>query len=172
MSPKPLEVDIAIVVEAPGWPDEAELERLVRRTVDAVVSDLALESPSVTELGVSFTDDAAIRGLNAQWRGKDKPTNVLSFPAFPEGGEAIPPMLGDIVLARETIEREAALEGKPFDHHLTHLVAHGLLHLLGYDHETEDEAEEMEEAERRILASLAIPDPYALSEDLEPATRR
>ena len=172
MSPKPLEVEIAVAVEAPGWPDEPALEGLVRRTVDAVVADLRLESAAPTELGVTFADDAAIRGLNAQWRGKDKPTNVLSFPAFPEGGATIPPMLGDIVLARETIEREAALEGKPFDHHLTHLVAHGLLHLLGYDHETEDEAEEMEEAERRILASLAIPDPYALSEDQEPATRR
>lgn len=172
MSADALEVEIALAVETPGWADEAELETLVRRTVDAVVADLALRSSDPTELGVTFTDDAAIRGLNAQWRGKDTPTNVLSFPAFPEGGDAIPPMLGDIVLARETIEREAALDGKPFDHHLTHLVAHGLLHLLGYDHETDDEAEDMEGAERRILASLAIPDPYALSEDPETATRR
>ncbi len=172
MNADPLQVEIAVGVESQGWADEASLETLVRRTVDAVVAGLALRSPDPTELGVTFTDDAAIRGLNAQWRGKDKPTNVLSFPAFPEGGETIPPMLGDIVLARETIEREAALDGKPFDHHLTHLVAHGLLHLLGYDHETEEEAEEMEGAERRILASLAIPDPYALSEDLETATRR
>ncbi|WP_187969528.1 rRNA maturation RNase YbeY [Aquibium microcysteis] len=172
MSAKALAVEIALAVEAPGWPDEAELDRLVRRAVEAVVAELALQSSDPTELGVTFTDDAAIRALNAQWRGQDKPTNVLSFPAFPEGGEAVPPMLGDIVLARETIEREAALDGKPFDHHLTHLVAHGLLHLLGYDHETDDEAEEMEGAERRVLASLAIPDPYALSEDPEPATRR
>lgn len=165
MISNPLEVEIAVAVEARGWPDEDRLEQLVRRTVDAVAAELALESSVSTELGVTFADDAAIRGLNAQWRGKDKPTNVLSFPAFPEGGETIPPMLGDIVLARETIEREAGLEGKPFEHHLTHLVAHGLLHLLGYDHETDEDAEEMEEAERRILASLAIPDPYALSED-------
>jgi probable rRNA maturation factor len=172
MSESPLEVEIALAVETPGWPDEAELEQLVRRTVDAVGSELALRSKNPTELGVTFTDDAAIRGLNAQWRGQDKPTNVLSFPAFPDAGDGIPPMLGDIVLARETIEREAALDGKPFDHHLTHLVAHGLLHLLGHDHETDEEAEEMEGAERRILASLAIPDPYALSEDPETATRR
>ena len=165
MSAKPLEVEIAAAVETQGWPGEAVLDELVRRTVEAVVADLALKSAEPTELSVTFTDDAAMRGLNAQWRGKDKPTNVLSFPAFPEASETIPPMLGDIVLARETIEREAALDGKPFEHHLTHLVAHGLLHLLGYDHETEDEAEEMEAAERRILASLAIPDPYALSED-------
>lgn len=172
MSADPLEIEIALAVESPGWPDEDELERLVRRTVDAAVACLALSSARRTELGVTFTDDAAIRILNAQWRGQDKPTNVLSFPAFPEGGEAVPPMLGDIVLARETIAREAALDEKPFDHHLTHLVAHGLLHLLGYDHETDEEAEEMEGVERRILASLAIPDPYALSEDLETATRR
>lgn len=172
MKDKPLEVEIAVAVEVPGWPGEAVLEGLVRRTVNAVVADLALKSPSSTELGVTFTNDDAIRRLNAQWRDKDKPTNVLSFPAFPERGEVIPPMLGDIVLARETIEREAALEEKPFEHHLTHLVTHGLLHLLGYDHETEDEAQEMEEAERRILASLAIPDPYAISEDQETVTRR
>lgn len=167
-----LEIEITLAVESPGWPGEDELDRLVRRTVDAAVACLSLSSARPTELGVTFTDDAAIRVLNAQWRGQDKPTNVLSFPAFPEGGESIPPMLGDIVLARETLEREAALDGKPFDHHLTHLVAHGFLHLLGYDHETDEEAEDMEEAERRILASLAIPDPYALSEDLETATRR
>jgi probable rRNA maturation factor len=172
MKPNPIEVDIAVVVETQGWPGEATLEDLVRRTVDAVVADLSLRSPQPTELGVTFTDDAAIRGLNAQWRDKDKPTNVLSFPAFPNQAKTIPPMLGDIVLARETIEREAALDGKPFDHHLTHLVAHGLLHLLGFDHETEEEAEEMEAAERRILASLAIPDPYALTEDLEAVTRQ
>jgi len=172
MSTQTLEIEIALAVDTPGWPDEEALAGLVRRTVDAVVAGLSLSSDAPTELGVTFTDDAAIRGLNAQWRGQDKPTNVLSFPAFPEGGTTIPPMLGDIVLARETIEREAALDAKPFDHHLAHLVAHGLLHLLGYDHETDDEAEEMEGAERRILASLAIPDPYALSEDPETATRR
>ncbi len=172
MNAVPLEVDIAVVVEARDWPAEAALEGLVRRVVDAVVADLALHAPQPTELGVTFTDDDAIRSLNARWRDKDKPTNVLSFPAFPEQGKTIPPMLGDIVLARETIEREAALDGKPFDHHLTHLVAHGLLHLLGYDHETEDEAEEMEAAETRILASLAIPDPYALTEDLEADPRQ
>ena len=77
-----------------------------------------------------FSDDAHIRMLNAGWRGKDKPTNVLSFPAFPtKPGEKLPPMLGDIVLAAETVAREAELEGKPLDHHITHLVVHGVLHL-------------------------------------------
>ena len=116
----------------------------------------------VSELSVVFSDDAHIRTLNAGWRGKDKPTNVLSFPAFPvKPGEKLPPMLGDIVLAAETVAREAALEGKPLDHHISHLVIHGVLHLLGHDHEDEAEAERMEALERAALARLAIPDPYA-----------
>jgi len=115
-----------------------------------------------SELSLVFSDDAAIRKLNAGWRGKDKPTNVLSFPAFSwRRGDPLPPMLGDIAIAAETVRKEADLEGKPFEHHLTHLIVHGFLHLLGYDHETNGEAEEMEGVERRILAALAIPDPYA-----------
>jgi probable rRNA maturation factor len=94
--------------------------------------------------------------------GKDKPTNVLSFPAFEvEPGADLPPMLGDIVLAAETVAREAGLEEKPLEHHISHLVIHGLLHLMGHDHEDEDEAEAMEALERATLARLAIPDPYA-----------
>ena len=96
------------------------------------------------------------------WRGKDKPTNVLSFPAFPETKAGpLPPMLGDIVLAAETVAAESELENKPLEHHITHLVIHGLLHLVGYDHETDAQADEMEALERRALARLAIPDPYA-----------
>jgi probable rRNA maturation factor len=103
-----------------------------------------------------------IRGLNAQWRTKDKATNVLSFPAFaPNKTGPLPPMLGDIVLAAETVKREAVAEEKPLDHHISHLVVHGLLHLIGYDHEVDEDAEEMEALERRVLARLAIPDPYA-----------
>lgn len=161
---RPLAVMTDIGVEAGDWGDAAHLERLVARAVAAVVTELSLTG--ATELSVLFTDDAHIRALNAQWRGKDKATNVLSFPAFPvTKGGAVPPMLGDVVLARETVAREAELESKTFDHHLTHLVVHGTLHLLGYDHETDAEAEEMEAAERRILARLAIADPYALSDE-------
>jgi probable rRNA maturation factor len=99
--------------------------------------------------------------LNRDWRGKDKPTNVLSFPAMPvTPGGAVPPMLGDIALAFETVAAEAALEGKSFDHHLVHLIVHGLLHLLGHDHEDDVQAEAMEALERAALARLAIPDPY------------
>lgn len=153
-------VEIDILVEAGDWPAEGDLDAMARRALAAVFAERGLDA--ATELSIVFTDDAHIRTLNAGWRDKDKPTNVLSFPAFPPKlGGPLPPMLGDIVLAAETISREAALEEKPFEHHLTHLIVHGLLHLLGYDHETEAEAEEMEAVERRALARLAIPDPYA-----------
>ncbi|MER8385933.1 rRNA maturation RNase YbeY [Mesorhizobium sp. M1428] len=156
-APLPVEIDIAI--EAGDWPDEAALMRLVDRAVSAAFAETGAEGRS--ELSIVFSDDAHIRTLNAGWRGKDKPTNVLSFPAFPFArGGPLPPMLGDIVLAAETVAREAALEHKPLEDHISHLVIHGLLHLLGYDHETDAEAELMEVTERAALARLAIPDPY------------
>jgi probable rRNA maturation factor len=155
-----LPVDIDISVEAGNWPDEASLARLVDRAVAAAFAETRVAGRS--ELSVVFSDDSHIQKLNAGWRGKDKPTNVLSFPAFPFAqGAPLPPMLGDIVLAAETVAREAALEDKPVENHITHLVIHGLLHLLGYDHETDTEAEAMEAIERAALARLAIPDPYA-----------
>ena len=158
----PFPLDLAISVEAGAWPGEAALERLMKVALSAAMAELAVAPAAGCELGIVFSDDPGIRRLNAEWRGRDKPTNVLSFPAFPvRRGGPLPPMLGDIVLAFETVEREARDEGKPFEAHLSHLVVHGFLHLLGYDHEGDDEAEEMEGAERRILARLAIPDPYA-----------
>ena len=155
-------VTFDITVEAGDWPDEPALMALVERAVSAAFAELGATRTGASELGVVFTDDARIRQLNAGWRGKDKATNVLSFPAFPETRTGpLPPLLGDIVLAAETVASEAALEGKPLENHISHLVVHGLLHLLGHDHETDAEAEEMEALERRILARLAIPDPYA-----------
>lgn len=157
-------IHIDIMVEAGNWPDETALEGLVRKSVEAAWANLGLKS-AASELSVVFTDDASIQTLNAEWRGKDKPTNVLSFPAFPvKAGSQPGPMLGDIVIARETVEREAHEEGKPLENHLAHLVVHGFLHLLGYDHETDAEADVMEGREREILHALAIPDPYAVSE--------
>ncbi|MET3645779.1 rRNA maturation RNase YbeY [Phyllobacterium ifriqiyense] len=157
-------IDIDILVETDGWPGEAALSDLASIAIAAVWDELASGNQPDSELSLVFTDDAAIKELNNDWRDKDKPTNVLSFPAFPiKPGQAPGPMLGDIVIARETVVREAEDEEKSFDHHLTHLIIHGVLHLLGYDHETDDEAEEMEQLERKILARLAIPDPYALS---------
>lgn len=155
-----LPLDIDLSVDAGAWPSEAVLFGLVERAAVAAFAELRLTGAS--ELSVVFTDDAAIQALNAEWRGKDKPTNVLSFPAFPPAkGGLLPPMLGDIVLAAETVAREALAEKKPIEHHISHLVIHGLLHLLGYDHEADEEAEEMEAVERAALARLAIPDPYA-----------
>ena len=105
---------------------------------------------------VLLTDDEAVRGLNARFRGKDAPTNVLSFPAPPNPERH----LGDLALAFDVCAREAAEQGKPFEHHLQHLVVHGVLHLLGYDHMSDDEAEAMEGLERIVLAGLGAPDPY------------
>jgi len=113
---------------------------------------------------VILTSDRAIRTLNRRWRGRDKSTNVLSFPApsaRKKPWRGAPRHLGDIVLAYETVAREARAEGKPLDHHLAHLALHGFLHLLGYDHESHGQAEAMERRERRILARLGVPDPYA-----------
>ena len=108
-------------------------------------------------VAILLTDDDSVAALNERFRGKAGPTNVLSFPA-PDNPED---HLGDIALAYGVCAREAAEQGKPLAHHLQHLVAHGVLHLLGYDHLTEAEAEEMETLERRLLAGLGVPDPYA-----------
>jgi probable rRNA maturation factor len=161
-SPRKPRISIDISVEAGDWPQKRALRRLVEKAVEAVLKEAGVDAQAGSELSVVFSDDAHIRTLNSGWRGKDKPTNVLSFPAFPAiPGEKLPPMLGDIVLAAETVVREAGLEGKPLDHHISHLVVHGVLHLLGHDHEDETEAETMEALERAALARLAIPDPYA-----------
>ncbi len=98
--------------------------------------------------------------LNRQWRGIDKPTNVLSFPAAKPGVQGPPPLLGDVIVAYETLAREAVEHAKPFLHHLAHLVVHGYLHLLGYDHRTDSEAGAMEGLERDILSRMRIADPY------------
>jgi len=155
-------IAIDLTVEAGDWPAKRSLRALVRKAVDAALDEIGASLDATCEVGVVFTDDAHIQALNAGWRGKDKPTNVLSFPAFQlSPGDRLPPMLGDIVLATPTVSREAELEGKPLDHHISHLVIHGLLHLLGHDHEDEGEADRMEAMERATLARLAIPDPYA-----------
>lgn len=156
------EIDIDVLFEAGAWPGKRKLEGLVAKAVRSALAEMKAAGGEASELSVVFSDDAHIKRLNAQWRSKDKPTNVLSFPAFPvEIGGKIPPMLGDIVLAAETVRREAELEGKPLEHHIAHLVIHGVLHLLGHDHEDDAQAEAMEAIERAALARLAIPDPYA-----------
>ena len=123
----------------------------------------AMASTSDGELAIVLTDDSAIRALNRDWRGKDEPTNVLSFPAKEaRTGDDAPRMLGDIVIAYETAAREAEIEGKPLMHHVAHLAVHGFLHLVGYDHEASEAADAMERLEVAILARLGVPDPYPL----------
>lgn len=171
-----------VVVEGGDWsgvgPDDGDLEDLVARVAGLLAqsSELAelLRGPAVA--CVAFNDDAAVRDLNKQFRGQDKPTNVLSFPAGPAGepwpadtgqpGDFArePRALGDIVLAAGTVAREAATLGLPVSHHVQHLVVHGVLHLLGFDHESDGEAEAMEALERVLLARLGVADPYSLNE--------
>ncbi|MGY4400897.1 putative rRNA maturation factor [Bradyrhizobium sp. USDA 3315] len=155
-----------VLVTAECWQAEPNADAVIHRAIEAA-AEIADSDVADAELAVMLTDDAGIRTLNANWRSIDKPTNVLSFPALqPEGAagggpDDAPRMLGDIAIAYETTRREADEEQKPFDHHLSHLAVHGFLHLIGYDHENDDDAENMEALEREILSSLGIPDPYA-----------
>jgi probable rRNA maturation factor len=153
-----------VLVVADCWQAEAEAEAVIQRAV-ALAAEIADADVGEAELAVMLTDDAGIRTLNLNWRGIDKPTNVLSFPALPPTGavgpDDAPRMLGDIAIAYETTRKEADDEQRPFDHHLSHLAVHGFLHLIGYDHEKDDDAEAMEGLETEILAQLGIPDPYA-----------
>lgn len=151
-------MSLTVEIEDAAWHVLPGLEDLATASVR-----LALEGRGPKgDVFVLFTSDAEIRAMNRDWRGKDQATNVLSFPAaqdmpLPQG--EMPP-LGDVVLAYETVAREASSQGKRVTDHVTHLIMHGMLHLLGYDHETEDEAELMENEERALLARLGVPDPY------------
>lgn len=142
--------DLIIDIARPskGWPDVS-----VRPTVEAALAEL--DAPRLGELSVVLSDDAQVRVLNRDYRGKDSPTNVLSFPMPPDSG-----LLGDVVFARETLEREAAAQGKGFADHFAHLLVHGVLHLQGLDHQDDLSAEDMEAREVRALARLLIDNPY------------
>jgi probable rRNA maturation factor len=176
-----------VLVVADRWRAEPDAETVIHRAIAAAAetihaapagaglgeAGLGRANVGDAELAVMLTDDAGIRTLNRNWRGIDKPTNVLSFPALQPTGSGgpddAPRMLGDIAIAYETTRREADDEQKPFDHHLSHLAIHGFLHLIGYDHETDRDAEAMEGLEQEILAQLGIPDPYA---DRDPLAAR
>jgi probable rRNA maturation factor len=147
---------IDIQTQSPLWGSQP----LAAQTVRDAIAAAAEFATSAGDVSVVLTDDASIRKLNREWRGFDKPTNVLSFPAAKPGLQGPPPLLGDVIVAYETLAREAAEEAKPFLHHLAHLVVHGYLHLLGYDHQTDSEAGAMEALERDILRRLRIADPY------------
>ncbi|HEY1145206.1 MAG TPA: rRNA maturation RNase YbeY [Allosphingosinicella sp.] len=156
------------------WDSRTDWEALAERSVRAAVANSRhaglIDSPLAIEVSVKFTDDDEVKTLNAAYRGKDRPTNVLSFPMMePEmlgqlsgAGELL---LGDVVLARGVCAAEAADKAVSVETHAAHLIVHGTLHLLGYDHETSDEdADHMEATEREALASLGISDPYAITE--------
>lgn len=162
--PEPSSPDTDLIldidIECPGWSasidDPEALCRQAARSALAGVGDV----PDYSALSILLSDDETIAGLNTQFRGKDGPTNVLSFPAgdvYPDGVV----MLGDIAIAFETVEREAAASGIAVGDHLVHMVVHGTLHLLGYDHQSDAEADDMESLETRVLAGLGIADPYA-----------
>jgi len=154
--------DMSIVVEtlidSPLWDAFPQAGDLARRVVAQCQKSCARGLAPDCEVSVAFCDDGAVRALNAQWRKIDRPTNVLSFPT--PGDLANKAMLGDIVVAYETVAREARDEGKRFEDHVAHMVMHGFLHLVGYDHEDPAEAEVMEEMERTVAAALGMRDPY------------
>ena len=152
---------IDVLVESPLWDKEPEASATVERAINTAAEAI---DAAAGEVVVMLTDDEAIRALNRDWRKIDKPTNVLSFPAVRTPGIE-PLMLGDIVIAYETLQRECAEEDRVFLHHLAHLAVHGFLHLMGYDHQDDSDAEAMEQLESNILARLDMPDPY-LARDL------
>lgn len=155
------EIDIA--VEDARWEQAIpELEAFTLRAVEAGLAILPDSAAGPVEVSVLLADDATVQELNRTWRNKDKPTNVLSFPAAEQPFQAGSPRpLGDVVLAYDTLVRESAEQSKPFEHHFAHLLVHGTLHLLGQDHETgEAEADAMEALEVAALRALGVPNPY------------
>jgi probable rRNA maturation factor len=157
---------IDVVVQSASWRELPDAETIVREAIAAAAA-FCDALPLDCEVAVVLTDDEEIRALNKEWRGIDRATNVLSFPASDTAAPAdAPQVLGDIVIAYDYLAREAALEEKAVPAHLSHLAVHGFLHLVGYDHMTDDEAELMEGLETRILATLGLPDPYANSDRL------
>ena len=169
-------IDVAVLLEEP-WPADADWDTLATRAARAAVERTPqgawLDSPAVVEVAVRLTSDDEVHTLNRQYRGKDSATNVLSFPmiqpdlidAVTQNSDDGEVLLGDIVLAHGVCAREAAERGIAIEQHATHLIVHGTLHLLGYDHQSDQEGDAMEEIERLALATLGIADPYVIRED-------
>lgn len=153
-----IDLSLDLRVESGDWPEESEA--LAERAIALALARADVEIEGPLEVSILLTGDAEQQVINRDWRGMDKPTNVLSFPA----GDPFDPLagpIGDLSLAYETLVREAAELEKSFSDHFSHLLVHGVLHLVGYDHESEDEALVMEGLETKILAELGIDDPYA-----------
>lgn len=155
---------LTLVIENKNWTEIRRLKSLAEKTVEATLPARDRKK----QITILFADDATLKSLNRDWRGKNKPTNVLSFPAAQNlklpRGQAKP--LGDIALAFETVKREAVQSGKTLKAHTTHLLVHGVLHLLGYDHMSDAEAELMEAREVKILKKLGIDNPYQVNSTL------
>jgi probable rRNA maturation factor len=161
---------LALEIEDTRWTEALpDVAVLLEKAIALALADVDDRSRTI-EVGVRLVDDGTIQGLNRDWRGRDKPTNVLSFPMgdpAPVGDPALlgdpdfPWLIGDIVMSFDTMKAEAERDGKKLEHHVVHLAVHATLHLIGHDHEDEAEAEAMEAAEIKLLAGLGIPDPYA-----------
>ncbi len=157
-----MSLELAFCVEHDGWGDRRDL---CARVLNAALEQVREQVPDgVLEVSLVLSDDSTVQELNQTWRDKDGPTNVLSFPAFdpedPQVPDGAPVLLGDIILAYETCAQESVRDNITLDEHLAHLVIHGFLHLLGYDHQDQPQAEEMEALETAILATMGIQDPY------------
>jgi probable rRNA maturation factor len=159
-------IDVALA--SPGWNRMCPAARQLARDAAELaltrgLAEARLAPPEPIEVSITLADDAEQRRLNRDYRGQDKATNVLAFPIWQPGMRSppqVPLLLGDVVLAYESVAREAAEQGKPLADHLRHLIVHGVLHLLGHDHQTPSEAARMESLETAILAGLGVPDPY------------
>jgi len=154
---------LTLDISAPSslWRKLPRARTMARETVMACVAESGFEAPEGAQVSLLLTDDAEVRALNAKWRGQDKSTNVLSFPSARPDRLRRSPTLGDVALAFETLAREAEASGVSLADHYRHLVAHGFLHLIGYDHETDEDAERMEALETQTLVRLGVGDPYA-----------
>ena len=165
-----MSVRIDFVQGSKLWRGALPARALAREAIAAALAESGAKLRRGAEVSVHLVDDAAIRAVNAEWRKKDAPTNVLSFPAVPPAQLPEARLVGDILVAFETVRREAEDEAKSLPDHFRHLVIHGFLHLLGYDHVEPVEAEAMEALERRALARLGVADPYA-ERELEAAVK-
>lgn len=154
-------IEVDLTVEDERWDELGDVQALAEQAAAAAFAAAGRELAEPVEIGMMMADDEAVRVLNRDWRGKDKPTNVLSFPSSQPPAPVGPRHLGDIALAYETLVREAEAEGKTLRDHALHLLVHGVLHLLGYDHEDDAEADAMEAIEVAALAKLGVSDPYA-----------
>jgi probable rRNA maturation factor len=161
-------IRIALEIEDPRWSEHLpDAPALIETAISRALAGVDAGGRPI-EVGVRLVDDGTIRALNRDWRGKDKPTNALSFPLGDPGpviDADFPWLIGDIVMSYDTMLAESERDGKPMAHHVTHLAVHAALHLIGHDHEDEAEAEAMESLEVALLAGLGIPDPYAESAD-------